>query len=491
MTRHLITERAAVHQRRQAPGQPGRVACCPPTSTPATSACRARRCCSSAPPTSTAPRPSWPPRRRASRWPSTAVIQHEVQQDVGERFGLSWDHFGRSSSPAEPRAHEPLRRASRRPRASSRSAPPSRCTRRSTGASCPIATSSAPARTAATRTRGATSARTAPGCSIPPTCIDPRSAISGSTDLEVRETKHVFLLQSKLADEVRDVGRGPRRRVAEPHAVDRPQVARRGPRATGASPATSTGACRWSTVPASRSKVWYVWFDAPIEYLGATAEWAEPTTPSRDWRSWWYDGATTSSTRSSWPRTTCRSTRCRFPVTLIGSREPWKLVDQIKGFNWLTYYGGKFSTSQGRGVFMDQALDTVPRRLLALVPVRQRARVRATPASPGTGSPSRSTRTWPTRSATSSTVASRCRPSSYGAVVPAGRRGRATARSSSPPTSARSCAPTRSCWRPRSCGSRPTSCGAAGRWPTRTGSRASRGRSSRPTPMPPRSSSAR
>ena len=64
-----------------------------------------------------------------------------------------------------------------------------------------------------------------------------------------------------------------------------------------------------------------------------------------------------------------------FPVTLIGSREPWTRADQIKGFNWLTYYGGKFSTSQGRGVFMDQALDTLPRRLLALVPLRQRARV--------------------------------------------------------------------------------------------------------------------
>ena len=49
-----------------------------------------------------------------------------------------------------------------------------------------------------------------------------------------------------------------------------------------------------------------------------------------------------------------------FPVTLIGSREPWTRAHQIKGFNWLTYYGGKFSTSQGRGVFMDQALETFP-----------------------------------------------------------------------------------------------------------------------------------
>ena len=40
--------------------------------------------------------------------------------------------------------------------------------------------------------------------------------------------------------------------------------------------------------------------------------------------------------------------------------EPWKLVDYIKSFNWLNYEGGKFSTSQGRGVFMDQALDILP-----------------------------------------------------------------------------------------------------------------------------------
>jgi methionyl-tRNA synthetase len=63
-----------------------------------------------------------------------------------------------------------------------------------------------------------------------------------------------------------------------------------------------------------------------------------------------------------------------FPCTLIGVNErrdadgkwhlvndaPWKLVDQLKGFNWLDYYGGKFSTSQKRGVFMDHALELLP-----------------------------------------------------------------------------------------------------------------------------------
>jgi methionyl-tRNA synthetase len=49
-----------------------------------------------------------------------------------------------------------------------------------------------------------------------------------------------------------------------------------------------------------------------------------------------------------------------FPVTLFGSREPWKVVDYIKGLNWMNYYGGKFSTSGNRGIFMDQALELLP-----------------------------------------------------------------------------------------------------------------------------------
>jgi methionyl-tRNA synthetase len=49
-----------------------------------------------------------------------------------------------------------------------------------------------------------------------------------------------------------------------------------------------------------------------------------------------------------------------FPVTILGSGEPWKLVDKLKAFNWLNWYGGKFSTSQKRGVFMDQALELLP-----------------------------------------------------------------------------------------------------------------------------------
>jgi methionyl-tRNA synthetase len=49
-----------------------------------------------------------------------------------------------------------------------------------------------------------------------------------------------------------------------------------------------------------------------------------------------------------------------FPSTILGSEEPWKQVDVLKAFNWLNWYGGKFSTSGKRGVFMDTALELLP-----------------------------------------------------------------------------------------------------------------------------------
>jgi methionyl-tRNA synthetase len=70
-------------------------------------------------------------------------------------------------------------------------------------------------------------------------------------------------------------------------------------------PVTRNGAPR----PGFENKVFYVWFDAPIEYIGSTVEWAEANSaetgnaggaPTR--------AQTTSPTSSSWARTTSPST---------------------------------------------------------------------------------------------------------------------------------------------------------------------------------------
>jgi methionyl-tRNA synthetase len=115
--------------------------------------------------------------------------------------------------------------------------------------------------------------------------------------------------------------------------------------------------------PGYEEKVFYVWFDAPIEYIAASKEWADaaPERNDGDWKSWWFgEAAEDVSYVQFMGKDNVPFHTVSFPVTLLGSGEPWKTADRIKGFNWLNWYGGKFSTSQNRGVFMDQALDILP-----------------------------------------------------------------------------------------------------------------------------------
>jgi methionyl-tRNA synthetase len=110
-------------------------------------------------------------------------------------------------------------------------------------------------------------------------------------------------------------------------------------------------------------KVFYVWFDAPIEYIGATAEWAEANgLDAAAWERWWRTdkGAGDVTYTQFMGKDNVPFHTLSFPATLMGSGEPWKLVDYIKSFNYLNYDGVQFSTSRGRGVFMDQALSILP-----------------------------------------------------------------------------------------------------------------------------------
>ena len=200
----------------------------------------------------------------------------------------------------------------------------------------------------------------------PTDLINPRSAISGSTELEVRETKHLFLLQSKLQHQVEEWVA--RHEGHWPHLAS--SIARKW-LTEGLHDRAITRDLDWGVpVPAdtwpelaAEGKVFYVWFDAPIEYIGATKEWADQDPENRDWKSWWYEADSAENpvrytqfmAKDNVPFHTVM-----FPATQLGVREPWKKVDYVKAFNWLTYYGGKFSTSQKRGVFTDQALEILP-----------------------------------------------------------------------------------------------------------------------------------
>ena len=199
----------------------------------------------------------------------------------------------------------------------------------------------------------------------PTDLIDPRSAISGSTDLEVRETKHLYLRQSQLRGQLSDWIASKSdwpiltTSIAKKWLNDGDGLQDRGiTRDLDWGVPVKRGSDDW---PGMEGKVFYVWFDAPIEYIACAAEAVEEGAIS-DWERWWRvdKGADDVRYVQFMGKDNVPFHTLSFPATILGSGEPWKLVDYIKSFNYLNYDGGQFSTSQGRGVFMDQALDILP-----------------------------------------------------------------------------------------------------------------------------------
>ena len=281
--------------------------------------------------------------------------QHKLQADLGVQFGLSFDHFGRSSSVQN---EELTRHFAERLRDNGmleervttqvyslddgRFLPD-----RYIIGTCPHC--------GYERARGDQCENCA-RLLEPEQLIAPRSAISGSTNLEPRPTRHLFIRQSAMVDRIRA--------WIDSHG-DWPilvsSIARKW-LAAGLEDRSITRDLKWGFPvgwPGFEDKVFYVWFDAPIEYLGATKEWADADPASRDWRSWWYD---TNDVRylQFMGKDNIPFHTINFPITIMGSEEPWKLVDYVKGFNYLTYYGGKYSTSEHRGVFMNDAIELLP-----------------------------------------------------------------------------------------------------------------------------------
>jgi len=198
----------------------------------------------------------------------------------------------------------------------------------------------------------------------PTDLINPHSTISGSTNLEVRETKHLFMRQSAMRDQlaawIDSKTDWPvlTTSIAKKWLFDGDGLQDRGiTRDLHWGVPVQKGDQPW---PGMEGKVFYVWFDAPIEYIGATAEWAD--AKGGDWERWWRTdkGAEDVTYTQFMGKDNVPFHTLGFPTTILGSAEPWKLVDYIKSFNYLTYDGGQFSTSQGRGVFMDDALSLLP-----------------------------------------------------------------------------------------------------------------------------------
>ncbi len=289
---------------------------------------------------------------------------HDVQSKIADGFKLSFDHFGRSSSPQNHALTQAfagrlsdmnlIREVTEEQvysNADGRFLPD-----RYIEGTCPNC--------------GFDSARgdQCDNCTkqLDPTdLINARSTISGSTDLEVRETKHLYLRQSALKDDIAawiDTKTDwpiLTTSIAKKWLTDGDGLQDRGiTRDLSWGIPVKNGEADW---PGMEGKVFYVWFDAPIEYIACAQEWVD-AGKGTNWESWWRtdQGADDVTYTQFMGKDNVPFHTLGFPVTIMGMQEDWKLVDYIKSFNYLNYDGGQFSTSRGRGVFMDQALEILP-----------------------------------------------------------------------------------------------------------------------------------
>lgn len=191
----------------------------------------------------------------------------------------------------------------------------------------------------------------------PTDLIHPKSVLSGSDRLEIRETKHLFLQLPKIEKELAQ--------WIETKKNIWPDIAysiaqkwlKEGLQERGI-----TRDLKWGfSVPKEgfEDKVFYVWFDAPIGYIGITKQWADEKPDERSFEEWWLDAPDVIHTefmgKDNIPFHTIT-----FPGTLLGTGEKWTQVSMLKGLNYLNFAGGKFSKSAHRGIFLDDAIKEFP-----------------------------------------------------------------------------------------------------------------------------------
>nr|VDD10728.1 unnamed protein product [Brassica oleracea] len=100
-----------------------------------------------------------------------------------------------------------------------------------------------------------------------------------------------------------------------------------------------------------KEKVFYVWFDAPIGYVSITSCYTS------EWEKWWKNPENVELYQFMGKDNVPFHT-VMFPSTQLGTGENWTLMKTISVTEYLNYETGKFSKSKGVGVFGNDVKDT-------------------------------------------------------------------------------------------------------------------------------------
>lgn len=181
--------------------------------------------------------------------------------------------------------------------------------------------------------------------------LNPRSTISGSDRIEMRPTKNLFFLASKMENIWREW-------LAE-HAPKWSKTASaiaRGWANEGLRDTSITRDLSWGisvNKPGYENKVFYVWFDAPWGYVSISQ------AANENWAQWWH-GDDDVHYAQFMGKDNVKFHAVFFPEQQLAMNDNWKTVDMLKAMNFLNFEGGKFSKSQKRGIFLDSAIEEAP-----------------------------------------------------------------------------------------------------------------------------------
>ncbi|KAJ8540416.1 hypothetical protein K7X08_030335 [Anisodus acutangulus] len=184
----------------------------------------------------------------------------------------------------------------------------------------------------------------------PTELLEPRCKVCCNTPC-IRDTDHLFLelplLKDKLEAYINNIsvsGGWSQNAIYTTHAWLREGLKSR----------CITRDLKWGVpVPHEKykEKVFYVWFDAPIGYVSITSCY------TTEWEKWWKNPDNVELYQFMGKDNVPFHTVI-FPSTLLGTGERWTLMKTISVTEYLNYEAGKFSKSKGIGVFGNDVKDT-------------------------------------------------------------------------------------------------------------------------------------
>ena len=187
----------------------------------------------------------------------------------------------------------------------------------------------------------------------PAELINPRSALSGEKPV-YRETRHWFLPLGDFQSKVSAWIKGKRNWKSNVLGQVKSWLNE------GLSDRAVTRDLNWGVpvpLPEGRDKVLYVWFDAPIGYISATREWAEAQGDPDLWKKYWQDPDTKLVHFIGKDNIVFHC--IMFPVMLMAHGD-YILPEDVPANEFLNLQGRKLSTSKNYAVWLDDYLSKFP-----------------------------------------------------------------------------------------------------------------------------------